>query len=68
MPFVNSAQRRSCYYQAQNDIANGRPVRWNCEEMSKLRYAGRLRKVYVGDRGGHYVIVKGKKVYVHGVY
>jgi len=68
MPFVNSAQRRACLYQQQNDISRGSPVKWNCEEMAKVRYAGRLRKIYVTERGAHYVLVKGKKVYVYDVY
>lgn len=68
MPFVNSAQARACAYKAQNDIAHGRPIRWNCREMAKIRYAGRLRKIYIGKRGGHYVLVNRKKVYIHGVF
>jgi hypothetical protein len=68
MPFVNSAQRRACYYKRQDAINKGEPVKWDCKEMAKLKYAGRLRKVYKTERGAKYVNVNGKKVYVYGVY
>lgn len=68
MPFVNSAQRRACYYREQNDIRNGREVVWDCKKFGKLQYAGRLRTVYVTERGAKYVNVDGKKVYVYGVW
>lgn len=68
MPFVNSAQRRACYYKKQDDISKGRDVQWDCDEFAKIYYAGRFRKVYITERGARYVMVKGKKVYVYGVY
>lgn len=68
MPFVNSAQRRACLYREQNDLSQGEYPKWDCVKMGKVSYAGRLRTVYITERGAKYVIVKGKKVYVYGVY
>jgi len=68
MPFVNSAQRRACYYKEQDALRKGEPVKWDCVKMGKITYAGRLRTVYKTTRGASYVVVKGKKVYVYGVF
>lgn len=68
MPFVNSAQRRACMYKEQDDIKAGRNVRWNCKKFGKIRYAGRLRTVYIGPRGAKFIKVNDRKVYVYGVY
>jgi len=68
MPFVNSAQRRACYYQRKKDQDAGRQVRWNCDDFAKVYVAGRWRKVYKTPRGAKYVNVKGKKRYVYNVY
>jgi len=68
MPFVNSAQRRACYYKEQDDLSNGDTPRWNCKKMGKVLYAGRLRTVYITERGAKYVNLGGRKVYVYGVY
>jgi hypothetical protein len=68
MPFVNSAQRRACMYKEQDDIRNGHPVKWDCKKFAKVRYAGRLRQVYLTARGAKYINVNGRKVYVYGVY
>lgn len=68
MPFVNSAQRRACYYQRQKDIRAGRPVGWDCDDFAKVYVSGRWRKVYKTIRGAKYVNVRGKRRYVYGVY
>jgi len=68
MPFVNSAQRRACYYQRQQDIRAGRPVIWDCDEFSKVYVAGRMRKVYKTERGAKYVLVKGQRRYVYNIH
>lgn len=65
MVFKNPAQKRACLYKWIDDVREGiEPPRWNCEEYAKIRYAGRLRKVHRGPRGGYYVMVKGKKRYL----
>lgn len=68
MPFVSSAQRRACMYKTIDDVRSGRAIRWDCVKFGKLRYAGRLRTVWLTNRGAKYVVVHGKKVYVYGVY
>jgi len=68
MPFVNSAQRRACYYQRQQDIQAGRQVRWDCDDFAKVYVAGRWRRVHKTDRGAKYVNVRGQRRYVYGVY
>lgn len=68
MPFVNSAQRRACYYQEQNALSKGETPKWNCKKMGKLYYSGRLRTVYVTARGAHFVKVNNKKIYVYGIF
>ncbi len=68
MPFVNSAQRRACYYKEQNDLNAGKMPKWDCKKMGKLLYAGRLRTVYITSRGAKFVKVNKRKVYVYNVY
>ena len=68
MPFVNSAQRRACYYKEQDDRQAGRDVAWDCKKFGKVKYAGRLRTVWITSRGAKFVMVLGRKVYVYGVY
>ncbi len=73
MPFVSAAQRGACYAQQSRDLKAGRTPRWDCHafahgihKKSKKRRGNGLhkRKVYVGPRGGKYVMFRGRKVYV----
>jgi len=61
MPFVSKAQMRACW--ARKD-----PKR-DCHKMyhkTKQPYKKwPERKVYIGPRGGQYVKVKGRKVYLN---
>lgn len=65
MPFVNEAQRKACYAQANRDRKEGKEPKWKCHEFgSHIVIAGRKRKIHKGERGGKYVIVNGEKRYI----
>ena len=65
MPFVSAEQKRACLYKWIEDIKNGiDPPKWDCVKYAKIEYAGRLRTIHKGSRGGYYVNVNGKKRYL----
>lgn len=69
MPFKNAAQKRACLYKWIEDVRNGiEPPRWDCVEYAKIKYAGRMRTIHKGPRGGYYVVVDGKKRYLKRDY
>lgn len=66
MPFKNPAQKRACLYKWIEDVKNGdEPPKWDCVKYAKIEYAGRLRTIHRGPRGGYYVMVNGKKRYLN---
>ena len=69
MPFVSEAQRRACYAQQSNALKAGKKPAWDCskyakEEKKKKSSNKKKSKVFVGPRGGKYIIKNNKKVYI----
>lgn len=65
MPFVSKAQRRACYAQYGRDKKAGNTPKWNCKEWdSKTDLKNLPEKIYVGPRGGRYILKNGKKIYI----
>lgn len=65
MPFVNDAQRKACYAQANAAKKQGKTPKWDCHKFANEAFvAGRKRKVHKGPRGGKYVIIRGEKRYI----
>jgi hypothetical protein len=77
MPFVSEAQRRKCYVIQRQMNEKGLVSKWDCKEFgkkspvkkvarksSKKRVIRVKEQVFIGARGGKYVIRNNKKVYV----
>ena len=77
MVFKSKSQARACWAQYNRDIKAGRKPKWNCHEFAKhtdysklpekvkakLESGNKIR-VYIGPRGGLYIMEHGKKKYL----
>ncbi len=64
MPFVSEAQRRRCYVNMKRDLSIGITPKWDCVKYDKrVDQPKNEYEVFVGPRGGRYIIVDNKKVY-----
>lgn len=75
MPFVNEAQRRACYARQKRDLEAHRVPSWNCAEWERHRSRKSSRSkrsakhrsgktIHKGPRGGRYILVSRRKVYI----
>jgi hypothetical protein len=72
MPFQSQSQLRACYARKAQLEKLGKVSSWNCskwyaertkpfKELPNYKYEDNT--IYIGPRGGHYIVVKSKKVY-----